>query len=102
MLKFLANDPGRHWVDIETLHVATDAVCLDQRCSTTHEGISDLDTWKVIGSKKGIVEAVTTKLGKSQPTKQGSRPAGKPFVYGDDRAINLLNLFFLERHSGNE
>ena len=98
LLDFLADDPGRHRIDIEAEHVASDAVRLDQRRSAAHKRIRYPDSRKVIRSEKGIIQTIFPELGKDQAAKQGARTACEPLVNADDRAIALLDLLFPERH----
>ena len=37
MLDFLFDDPIRHWVDINPGDIASNTVCLQDRCTTAHK-----------------------------------------------------------------
>ena len=73
MLDLLADDPGRHRVDVESVYVASDAIRLDERRSPTHERIGNPQSRKVVRSKEPILQAPLTELREQEATKQGSR-----------------------------
>ena len=101
MLDLLANDPGRHRIDVKSLHVATETVRFDQRGSAAHKRISDSTTREVVGGKERVLQRALPELGKDQTTKQRARTPREPFVNADDRAIILLDLLFPEGQSGD-
>ncbi len=48
MLDFLFNDPVRHGVDIECGDIASNTVCLQDRCTTAHEWVGYMATCKIV------------------------------------------------------
>ena len=98
VLDLLADDPGRHRVDIEALHVASDPVCLDQRRPPAHERVCDLDSRKVVRFEIYVCQPAIPEFRQDEAAKQGSWSAGKPLVNADDGAVVLLDLLFPERH----
>ena len=102
MLDLLADDPGRHRVDVESIHVASDAIRLDERRSPSHERIGNPQSRKVVRSKELVLQATLTELREQEATKQGSGTASEPLVNADDRAVVLLDLLLAERHFGDQ
>ena len=98
MFDLLADNPGRHRVDVESIHVASDAVRLKERRSPSHERIGNPQSRKVVRSEELILQAALTELREQEATKQGSGTASEPLVNADDRAIVLLDLLLAERH----
>ena len=62
MLNLLADDPGRHRVDVESIHVASDAIRLDERRPPSHEGIGNPQARKVARSEEQVLQATLTEL----------------------------------------
>ena len=96
MLDFLPHDPVGHGIDIATHNIAPYAVCLHERRSATHEGISDTDPLKIMTVVEGFPEWRINKLRQEQCPKQRAGTTSKPFVDRDRRAIVLLYLFFAQ------
>jgi hypothetical protein len=98
MLDLLSNDPRCHGIDIETLHITSDPVCLEQRGPAAHEWVDDQSPREVICLEENLSEWLIGKLRKDEPPEQRARPASEPLMNRDDGTIVLLNLLFLERH----
>ena len=94
--------PGRHRIDVEALHIASDTVRLDQRGAAAHERIRDPDPPKVVRPEEQVLQPALAEFRKDQAAEQGPRTAGEPFVDADDRAVALLDLLLPERHPGDQ
>ena len=101
-LDLLADDPGRHRIDVEAIHVASDAIRLDERRPASHERVGDTQPGKVVGSKEEVVQATLAELGEHEAAEQGARAACEPLVDTDDRAVVLLDLLLSKRHFGDQ
>lgn len=101
MLDLLANDPGRHRVDVEPVHVASEPIGFDQRRSSAHERICDPTAGEVVGSKERVLQGTVPELGEDQTAKQRARTPREPLVHADDGAIVLLDLLLPERQAGD-
>ena len=102
MLDLLADDPRRHRVDVEPIHVASDAIRLDERRSPSHERIGNPQSRKVVRPKEQVFQRTLAELREKETTKQGSWAAGEPLVNADDRAVVLLDLLLSKCHCGNQ
>ena len=101
MLDLLPHDPSSHGIDVEPLHVATDAVGLEKRGTTAHEGICHRAPGKSFASKKSP-PADVAEFRKDQASEQRAGPTREPLVNCDNRPVVLLDLFLLECHGGNQ
>jgi hypothetical protein len=102
VLDLFADDPRRHRVDIESEHVAADAVSLQEGGAAAHEGIGDNSLGKIVCDKIALGKRTLGELGEYQAAEEGAGAAGKPFMDGDDRSVILLDLLLLERQSGDQ
>ena len=98
VLDFFADDPSRHRIDVEALHVTTDSVRLDEGRPSAHEGVRDTSAREIVGAEERFFKRVVAELCQDQSAKQGARASSEPFVDAYDRTIILLDLFFSERH----
>ena len=98
----LADDPGRHRIDVESLDVAADAIGLDQGRSSPHEGIHDPQRAQIIRSVEHVTERAIPELRKDKSPEQRARSPREPFVHANDRPIVLLDLFLTQCQSCNE
>jgi hypothetical protein len=94
MLNLLPYDPVGHGIDVETDNVAADSIRFQKRRSSPHERVGNPDFREIIRIVKRFFQRLIGKLRQQKPPKQRARPASKPFVDCDERAIVLLNLFF--------
>ena len=101
-LNFFPDNPRGHRIYVTTDHVTTEAVGLNQRRATTHEGIGNPETREIVGFKEQTLQVVISELRQHEPTKQRPGTPGKPFVDSNNRPVTLLDLLFLQRHSSNE
>jgi hypothetical protein len=63
MLDLLLDDPVGHRVDVETDHVAANAVRFQQWRASPHERVGDLDSWEVIRPVKRLPQRAIRELG---------------------------------------
>ena len=49
-----------------------------------------------------LPEGSVAELSEEKASKERARPAGKPFVNGDDGTVILLDLLFPQRQGGNK
>src|SRR5437764_2353086 len=92
MFNFLTDDPPRHRVDIVAQNVASEAVCLDQWCSTAHERIGYTDAGKVVCLEEAIFDRPRTELCQEKSSKQCTWSPSEPLMDGNNGPIILLDL----------
>ena len=102
MLDFLLYDPVGHRVDIVADNIATETIGFEEGRATTHEGIGYAEPLKMVCTVKRFFQRGFCKLGEQQAAKEGSGPAGKPFVNGNDGPVVLLDLFLPQGQIGYE
>ena len=102
MLDLLADDPGGHRIYVAAEHVAPEAVGLDQRRPSPHEGVRDALVGEIVRAEEKVLNGSAAEFREGERAEQGARPAGKPFVNGDDRPVVLLNLLFAQRELRDE
>jgi len=101
MFNLLPDNPSSHRIDIESKHIATDAVSLDQRYAATHKRVGNDATREIVCVKEAVRKRLFAELGQQQSPEQRAGPSREPFVDGDNRSVVLLNLLFLERHTSD-
>ena len=102
MLDLLLNDPPSHRVDIETEHIASQAIGFQQGSPPPHERIGYDSSLEGVGLVETVSERSLNKLSQQEASKEGPWATGKPLVDGDDRAVVLLDLLLSERQVGDE
>ena len=102
MLDFLLYDPVGHRVDIVADNIATETIGFKEGRATAHEGIGYAEPLKMMGTVKRFLQRSFCELGEQQAAEEGSGPAGKPFVNGNDGPVVLLNLFLPQCQIGYE
>ena len=102
MFDLLPNDPVSHGIDIEPGHITPDPVGLQEGNAAAHERIGHLGAGEAISLVEHLPKRPVRKLGEKKPSEQGPRPAGKPFMDGDNRSVVLLNLLFPQGQIGDE
>jgi hypothetical protein len=93
MLYFLLYDPVRHRVDIVSDNIATETIGFEQWRASAHERIGYAEPSEIVGTVKRFFQGSFFKLGEQQAAEEGSGPAGKPLVNGNDGPVDLLDLF---------
>ncbi len=58
MVDFLFHDPVGHRIDIKPNHIASEAICLEQRCATPHKGICNFLIRKLVCPKKRLTQRI--------------------------------------------
>jgi len=96
-IDLFVHDPRRHRIDIRPDDVAADPVGFEQWGSATHERIGNCHALEAVGTVICLLDRLAAEFREKQPAEQRSRPTRKPFVYGNDRAVILLNLLFTQR-----
>jgi hypothetical protein len=102
VLYFLLYDPVGHRVDIVADNITTKTIGFKQWRATPHEGIGYAEPLEVVGTVKGFFQGSFYEFGEQQAAEEGSRPAGKPFVNGNDGPVVLLDLFLPQGQIGYE
>ena len=57
VLDFLSHNPVGHGVDVTADNVATDPVCLHERCSAPHERVGDTKPFEIVTLIEGFLES---------------------------------------------
>ena len=102
MVDLLADDPGGHRIEVESLHVAAESIRLDQGGAAAHERVGDAPAGQVVAGKEGVLQWAGSELGQQEAAEQRAGPACEPLVNADDRAVVLLYLLLPQRQAGDQ
>jgi len=94
MLNFLFDNPVSHRIYVESCHITAHPVSLYKWSPPTHERIENAHSLEFIGPIECLAQRTIYEFGKDQCPEKSSRAACEPFVYCNDGAIILLDLFF--------
>ena len=102
LLQLSSNNPPRHRVDVPSYHISTEAVRLDERCASAHEGVRHPLPVELMRKEVALRQLLVHEFGEHQSTKERTRATCKPFVDRDYWPVVLLDSLFTQSKGSNE